>query len=67
MGPKRKNDDESSARERKKQKMAVARTIAVQSTTSTAGSSQPQNAVAGPSKSVTFDSAFLHIDSVLFA
>ena len=56
MGLKRKNDDESSARERKKVKLAVTRTIAVQSTAGDAGSSRPQSAVAGPSKSVTFDS-----------
>ena len=51
MAPKRKNEDESTARERKKQKTAVARTIAVQSTTA---STMPANAAAGPSKSVAF-------------
>ena len=50
MAPKRKND-ESTSRERKKQKMDVARTIAVQSS---APSSVPENAVAGPSKTVAF-------------
>ena len=59
MGTKRKNDDESSARERKKEKLTVARTIAVQSTTI------GQNAVAGPSKSVTFDSASQDICSMI--
>ena len=60
MGTKRKNDDESSARERKKEKLTVARTIAVQSTTIS------QNAVAGgPSKSVTFDSASQDICSMI--
>jgi ribonuclease P/MRP protein subunit POP1 len=51
MAPKRKNDEESTARERKKQKMAVARTIEVQSTTPR---SAPENAIAGPSRTVTF-------------
>ena len=51
MAPKRKNDDESTARERKKQKMAVARTIAVQESTA---SPMPENALAGPSRTVAF-------------
>ena len=51
MAPKRKNDDESTARERKKQKMVAARTIAVQSTTPR---SVPENSVAGPSRTVAF-------------
>jgi ribonuclease P/MRP protein subunit POP1 len=56
MAPKRKNNEEPTARERKKQKMAEARTIAVQSTTPR---SVPNNPVAGPSKSVAFvDSDF---------
>ncbi|KAI0917369.1 hypothetical protein AcW1_007429 [Taiwanofungus camphoratus] len=58
MPPKRKGDDytdtnEPTARERKKQKTAIARTIAVQPTSSTAAVSG--NAVAGPSRSVRFD------------
>ncbi|KAI0755130.1 POP1-domain-containing protein [Daedaleopsis nitida] len=55
MAPKRQNDsgasDELSGRERKKQKTAIARTIAVQDVGSSSG-----NALAGPSKSVRFDS-----------
>lgn len=54
MAPKRKNDsgqEEQSARDRKKQKMAMARTIAVQP-------AQPENAVAGPSSSKGPDSKF---------
>lgn len=54
MAPKRKNEGEDlSAREKKKQKISVARTIAVQSSTP---ASTTQNAVAGPSRAVTFDS-----------
>ena len=57
MAPKRLNEsrssEELSGRERKKQKTAIARTIAVQE----AGPSNAgQNAAAGPSKSVRFDS-----------
>lgn len=55
MAPKRKNEgNEPTARERKKQKIAVARTIAVQPTTI------PENAVAGPSNlgAVNFDSEY---------
>ncbi|KAI0763628.1 POP1-domain-containing protein [Trametes elegans] len=58
MAPKRQNDlgasDELSGRERKKQKTAIARTIAVQSTPGPSGTGG--NAAAGPSKSVRFDS-----------
>ena len=68
MAPKRKNDDagEPSARERKKLKMAGARTISVQETATSTGSGSSladnqRNAVAssstGPSKTVVrFDS-----------
>lgn len=55
MPPKRKNDGneegdvEPTGREKKKQKMAVARTIAVQSTPSVTFA-LPQNAEAGPSR-----------------
>ncbi|PCH40248.1 hypothetical protein WOLCODRAFT_150278 [Wolfiporia cocos MD-104 SS10] len=57
MPPKRKGDnaefDEPTARERKEQKTAIARTIAVQSGVDPAGG----NAIAGPSsKSVRFNS-----------
>ncbi|OBZ71160.1 Ribonucleases P/MRP protein subunit pop1 [Grifola frondosa] len=55
MPPKRKENghtDELSGRERKKQKTAAARTIAVQPGASGAA----ENAVAGPSRSVRFDS-----------
>lgn len=55
MAPKRKNEgEEPTARERKKQKIAEARTIAVQP--STMPTSVPENAIAGPSnlKAVTF-------------
>ncbi|KAH7915836.1 ribonucleases P/MRP protein subunit POP1-domain-containing protein [Hygrophoropsis aurantiaca] len=58
MAPKRKNDqsDELTSRDRKKQKMADARTIAVQPTASTSNYIQG-NAEAGPSKTVVrFDS-----------
>ncbi len=60
MAPKRQNEsqstDELSGRERKKQKTAIARTIAVQQD---AGPSTPGTAPeAGPSKSVRFDSEF---------
>ncbi|KAI0789808.1 ribonucleases P/MRP protein subunit POP1-domain-containing protein [Abortiporus biennis] len=65
MASKRKNNEETpnesiTGREKKKQKTALARTIAVQSTGSS-GTSTPHgqgqgNAVAGPSKSVSFDS-----------
>ncbi|KAH7927632.1 POP1-domain-containing protein [Leucogyrophana mollusca] len=58
MPPKRKNDhaEELTSRERKRQKMADARTIAVQPTASTSNSGQG-NAVPGPSKTtVRFDS-----------
>ncbi|CCL99258.1 uncharacterized protein FIBRA_01273 [Fibroporia radiculosa] len=59
MPPKRKNGSEAgyeepTARERKKQKTAIARTIAVQPDTSAAKNTS--NAVAGSSKSVRFDS-----------
>lgn len=54
MPPKRQNEsrasDELSGRERKKQKTAITRTIAVQDVDST---------LAGPSQSVRFDSKFL--------
>lgn len=64
MAPKRKNEgEEPTARERKKQKIAVARTIAVQSTTTPTSTSE--NAVAGPSnlRAVTFDSECPSADS----
>ncbi|KAI0352614.1 POP1-domain-containing protein [Trametes cingulata] len=58
MAPKRQNDsrqsDEITGRERKKQKTAMARTIAVQSAAGPSNASG--SAVAGPSKSVRFDS-----------
>lgn len=58
MAAKRKNGsdvEQPTPREKKKQKIAVARTIAVQST---ASANESQNAVAGPSRIVTFDSKF---------
>ncbi|KAJ8455266.1 hypothetical protein ONZ51_g12543 [Trametes cubensis] len=59
MPPKRQNEgraaDELSGRERKKQKTAIARTIAVQPTAGPS-SNATANATAGPSKSVRFDS-----------
>lgn len=57
MTPKRKNEevDESTAREKKRRKIAVARTIAVQPATPNVGR---QNAAAGSSKSVTLDSKY---------
>ena len=58
MPPKRKNDsDELTARDRKKVKLATARTIEVQPTTESA--SADQNAVAGPSRLVTTDSELI--------
>ncbi|KAA1469823.1 POP1-domain-containing protein [Dentipellis sp. KUC8613] len=57
MPPKRPNEqaaEEMSSRERKKQKMSAARTIAVQETSGTG--STAGNAVAGPSKTVRIDS-----------
>lgn len=58
MAPKRPNDtrqpDDVSGRERKKQKTAAARTIAVQPTAGPSTTSE--NAKADPSKSVRFDS-----------
>lgn len=61
MAPKRKGDDQSTqsltGRDKKKQKLASARTIAVQPTPGTSSSSnvRPQNSITGPSKSVRFD------------
>ena len=61
MAPKRLNEsrssEELSGRERKKQKTAIARTIAVQQDTGSSGSRG--SAEAGPSKSVRFDSKWL--------
>ncbi|KAI0373884.1 POP1-domain-containing protein [Pilatotrama ljubarskyi] len=58
MAPKRQNEsrqsDELSGRERKKQKTAIARTIAIQS--AAGPSTASESASAGPSKSVRFDS-----------
>ena len=62
MPPKRPSpSDELSGRERKKQKTAIARTIAVQSEARTSTPSAV-NAEAGPSKSVRFDSESRSID-----
>jgi ribonuclease P/MRP protein subunit POP1 len=57
MAPKRKNDEpeQPTARDKKKQKLATARTIEVQSVTT--GTVQPhQNATAGPSRLVAANS-----------
>lgn len=56
MSSKRKSDSPpQSGREKKKQKTAAARTIAVQPAATT---TQPQNAAAGPSRTVHFDGTF---------
>jgi hypothetical protein len=62
MALKRKNEQVvgETARERKKQKMDVARTIAVQPVASVA---VPENAVAGPSTSAVTDSELNTISS----
>jgi hypothetical protein len=59
MAAKRKNDsDEPTARDRKKAKLATARTIDVQPATEPPSASG-QNAVAGPSRVITMDSEFI--------
>lgn len=61
MAAKRKTDDVPglTGREKKKQKTALARTIAVQPTTGSGTSTPSQNAQAGPSRAVHFDSMSL--------
>ena len=54
MAPKRKNEEQSSARDRKKQRIAENRTIAVQPPAPAQAPSISANAAAGPSKSVAF-------------
>jgi len=63
MVPKRKNNDESTARERKKQKLVVARTIEVQQSSTL--TSAPDNTVAGPSKAVAFADSECHLVCLL--
>ena len=65
MAPKRKGDESQiqqlTGRDKKKQKLASARTIQVQPMPgpSTSGNTQLTNATAGPSKSVRFEGNFL--------
>lgn len=49
-------------RDKKKQKTAQARTIAVQSGQPSNASTSSQNAVAGPSRAVQFEGAYLYLD-----
>ena len=62
MSSKRKGDGSvelASGRQKKKQKTALARTIAVQPGQSSTSSALAQNAVAGPSRAVQFEGVFL--------